>query len=462
MNHNVLFWADATKDPSEKENSLEGIEDSNVLWDVKMRGDFDTSPLIIGNRLVLLWKDSMYHHLHGTIYIFDLLMGNVIQKMELPASSNIIKNIFSVDDKIYGIAGGKLYEIGIPSGNITLVSYIPETFILDNNRSPILLKDKIIIPTDLPICISLVDFNVIWNLNNILPDDFSVLSFTGNDNICSLIILKQGYPHMLIIDSSDGSIIWLSDPLPLLSSTMIKNDIIYCGGKKIYAFTMDGSTLWEFEPEDRLISNMIVKHDMLYFSDVSHTLYCIQNGNLIWKKELMVSPWYYESYLQEAENVLYCFNNFGTPESVLNSTVHAINLENGDELWNITFKNSCYIKASPIISDNIVIIGTVGGRIIALTSDPQLFEQQGDAFLSQELPDKAAESYRKASELYERSGNQEKAQEMEEKITQLELSTESVVPSKTQSLIFPILGILGIVIVSTFLYVFVIQKRSKN
>ena len=71
--------------------------------------------------------------------------------------------------------------------------------------------------------------------------------------------------------------------------------------------------------------------------------------------------------------------------------------------------------------------------LMALASDPELFVKQGDAFLSEDLRDRAISSYEKAAELYEREGNTSQSQEMRERIQELENQPESPPPESTPS-----------------------------
>ena len=74
------------------------------------------------------------------------------------------------------------------------------------------------------------------------------------------------------------------------------------------------------------------------------------------------------------------------------------------------------------------MIGNTDGELIALASDPDLFMEQGDAFLSKGLRNQAISSYKKAAELYEKKGDTSRSQDVQERIHELEDEPESSLP----------------------------------
>jgi outer membrane protein assembly factor BamB len=442
-----------------------GPEAPEILWKTELvKGGFDTSPFIIEEGILALSKDDIYHILTTKIVLFDFITGDVLQEfIPVTPKKQVIFEVFPVDGQVMGTSITDIYKIDFVSKTGVFLSEIPRRSYGTLDSYPIILMDRIIFPTHPPVCFSKSDFNMMWDLHITLDENLHPYNLAGDEDIVVFIIAEEGITKLLAVNPSTGSIRWESDPLPLSLWITLGENTLYCGGEKLWAYDTLGNEIWHFTPDERIVSNIVLGPDALYSVDNSNHLYKIGlDGTLIWKTDCQVSPWYYNTHLVGAGHILYCLRNEGTPDSVTKSSISAFDMNTGTEMWELESDPPSNIIAAPVVAGGVLIITKENGAIVALASDPHLFEQQGDAFLSQELPDKAAESYRKASELYERSGNQEKTQEMHEKITQLELSSESAIPSKTQSLIFPILCILGIVIVSTFLYVFVIQKRSKK
>jgi hypothetical protein len=194
-------------------------------------------------------------------------------------------------------------------------------------------------------------------------------------------------------------------------------------------------------------------------------IFCIDkfSGNLLWETQREELP-----FTRKGLPILRTFI-MGTRNTIICSDIFDMTCfspENGEKLWNVHFQDSVdhrWQKPCPAITEGIIIVNGEenSNSLLAIASNPQLFAQQGDAFLSQGIPDKAAESYRKASDLYERKGDQEKAQEMQEKISKLESSPEPMIPSKIQSYVLFVTLMLGIVIISILMYAFEIRKRSK-
>jgi hypothetical protein len=430
-------WADYVGNPQRTAyTACDGPDKPEILWKATIPGDFDTPPFIMGDNVLILCKDDMYHTSRTTIVILDLLTGNVLQKfVPLIPNEHYTFEIFPLENQIIGTSFTGIYDIDLDSEKGALLTEIPHKFYGTPNLYPVVLEDILIFPTDPPVCLSKSDFDTAWNAGDILPyPDSHPYNLAGDETIVVFIMEKGGITRLLAVEPSTGMVEWMSDPLPLSLWLALGEDTIYCGGRNLWTLDNRGSELWHFEPDQRIASNIVLGPDAVYIADYSHSLYKIGlDGTLMWKTEWDLSPWYYETHLIGAGNTLYCIGTSGGPDLVTGSYVTAFNMEDGSKMWNLEFESSSYIRAAPAIADGILVIGRVGGIIMALASDPHLFVRQGDAFLSEGLKDEAISSYEKAAQLYEERGDLTESREIQERILELENSDKTKLPELTTS-----------------------------
>ncbi len=408
-----------------------GPEVPEILWRAALvPGGFDTPPFIVEEGVLVLSKDNIYHVSTTKIVLLDLLTGNVLQEfVPVIPEEYLILEAFPVDARIMGRSTYGIYEVDLVSKTSRLLTEIPIRSLGTGDSYPIILMDKIIFPTYPPVCFSKSDFHMIWTLNTILDLNLRPYNLAGDESIVVFVMAEEGLTRLLAVDPSNGSIKWESDPLPLSLWVALKENTIYCGGEKLWAYDRQGKELWHFAPEERIASNIVLGQDAVYIVDYSNHLYKIGlDGTLIWKRDCEVSPWYYNTHLVGAGNILYCLASSGDPDLVTRSCITAFDMSNGTEMWELESKPPSNIVAAPAVSEGILVVVKENGAIVALASDPDLFAEQGGAFLSRDLPEKAIDSYRKAAELYGRNEDLSKAEEVEKIIHGLENQLQTVAP----------------------------------
>jgi len=441
-----------------------GPDFPEILWESELPGYPEIITISDGQAIVLYRKENLPYPETG-IALIDVLTG--IVREESLAGVTSLESVYPVQDILMGMThGGWIYRIDPVSGEVKWDIKNPDTAYPDPEYMyPVILPDKIIFPTHPVICRAVNDFNILWDLESTQD---SHIPYTGTTSIAASrkrvhIVLKTGNTSQLLTVKSDsGQLLWSKELN--LQNIVTNGPLLFGYQDTIYAWDAEtGDLKWTYELES-INSNMLAGPDYVCVADDSHIFSLdTHSGVLLWKAQRGESS-INRKGLPIPSHIV------GTNNSVIWSDIFDVTCfspRDGSQLWNIHLQDSVdsrWQNPCPAIIEGILIVNGKehSDALLAITSDPQLFAQQGDAFLSRELPDKAVESYKKASELYERMGNHEKAQEMGEKISQLESSLEPIIPSKIQFLILPLSLILGIVIISTFLYVFVIQKRSKN
>ena len=435
-----------------------GPDMPEVLWKVSTPGAFDTSPFIVGGEVLVLWKNDMYHLSKTKVILLDLMTGDILEEVIPPVPEEYhIFEVFPVDNRIIGLSFRGIYEIDVASGKTVLLTKIPEKssnlqetqqtdsedrtgrpFYYTSNRYPLILEDKIVFPTSPAVCFSKSDFSTVWNLEEVAPNlSLDTYSVVGDRDIV-FFLAKNGVSQLIAVDLQSGALKWVSDPLPLALWLALGDDTVYCGGRSLWAFKRDGSSLWEFSPAEDIVSNVVVGPNGIYCADAAHNLYKIDpNGNLIWKVEWQGSPCF-QSHLIGAGDILYSIENLG--DSAIEpsgSQVTAYSMEDGSKLWCLYFGDSSWTRAPPALANGILVVGRVGGTITAVASDPELYMLQGDAYLSKGNTEKAINSYEKAAELYEKKGDTSRSQEILNRIQDLENQPGSSTPSSPEPTALP-------------------------
>ncbi|MBU7018640.1 MAG: PQQ-binding-like beta-propeller repeat protein [Theionarchaea archaeon] len=411
-------WADYLGNPQRTGYSGDnGPEMPETLWEVNIPGDFDTSPFIAGDKVLLLWKDDMYHLVKTKVFLLDLCTGDIEKEL----NSDLIFKAFFMDDHILGVSIETIHEIDRISGEITFLSFMPKKSFVMTSLYPLILEDRIVIPTTPVVCLSSSDFHTLWTLGDTSDSDLEPVCLAGDESLIIFVARKNGIAQLVAVDPSNGIIKWRIDPLRGARWLAMGKDAIYCGGRNLWAFDRDGKQLWVFFPHEGIVSNIVVGKDALYIVDEANTLCKVDfSGSLVWKTEWEVSPWFYETHLLGTGDILYCIGNYGDAVSVDRSQVTAHSMEDGSRLWDVEFGPSQYVKGSPALAGGVLVIGTTNGTVIALASDPELYVRQGDALLSKNLREKAIDSYKKAAEFYEKKGNMNRSQEIQMQIELIE------------------------------------------
>jgi outer membrane protein assembly factor BamB len=414
------------------------------LWRADFPGEFDTPPFIIDDKVVILLRNPVEYPWKSKVLVLDLVTGKVLHKSEVETDEPFFK-IFPVGDKILGISGLELYEIDLSSEKVDfLVPFAGKTF-GGSLIYPVVLKDKIVLPTTPALCLSRPDFSVTWELSQLtFEKDLTPLKLAGDETLAVFIVSPyEGY-HILFVDPSTGSLKWQSDLLPSASWLALGEGVVYCGGRNLWAFDRKGSALWEFEPEDYIVSNIVVSPDSVYIGDAAQNLYRIDlNGKEIWKTEGEIyslctdrgTVLCCDTFLIGAGDFLYCVGSFEDQGSVIT----AYRTEDGSKVWRFQFEIPepftvppfGQIRAPPATANGILVLGTMTGEIIAFASDPDLYEKQGDAFLDAGKTENAITSYEKAVELYKKKGDESHIEEIQQKIEEIENSLTTPPPETT-------------------------------
>ena len=422
--------------------SCNGPDSPEILWEFTLDGIADT-PFIVGDKLIIV--SGSYFGIppplepppDTNITVIDLLTGILLQKIVPDVVPTIA---YPVGDAVLFSSGARLYELDFSSEEMSLVSKIPEKcslYRVFQDCYPLVFQDKMVLPSKSVVCLSRSDYSTLWNLETSLDslhcENAEVLNIAASMDQVYIVLEEKG-KKVLAVNSETGELIWMNDLE--VSNIAADGSVVYAAGDNLYALDAHtGELLWTFE-SDYARSNIAVGPTAVYITDYQNYLYAVgkETGKIKWKSHWEEADWI--TYIIVARDTVICSN-------ILNLTVFSA--EDGTELWNMHFRDfsgPSPRKPCPAIAEGILVVPRKGCQmkgdsfvverpeiLLALASDPDVFVKQGDAFLSKSLKDQAVNSYEKAAELYERKGDLNKFQEIQEKIHELENQQETVPPT---------------------------------
>jgi len=435
----------------------EGPDSPEILWEVELS-------CLAGNPFIS--KDRVVVECGGKAVLIDLLTDTLLS--EATANVESLTGAYPVGDTILGTTrGGWLYRINPVTGDAPFDVKIPDRFHCFVHCPPIVLSDRMIFPSTPVVCLSRDDYSTLWDLQSSLgplyPEDGEVQMIAASSKRLYIVIREVEEKKIWTVDSDTGEFLWAKDGFEI-SVIATDGSVLFAGGEGLYALdTETGELLWLFEFEsDYLSSNIVVGPHAVYATD-EEKLYSVDKttGVLNWKVQWEGNP-FWITYIVGMKNIVIC-------SDVRN--LSCFSAEDGTEIWNIHFADFIDLnpkKPCPAAAKGILIVGGKEGsnRILALASDPDLFVKQGDAFLSEGMKDQAIDSYKKAAQLYEKEGNLNKSQEMQQKVYELENQQESTSEPSTPPESPPVtfnFSIVGIVVLAVTLFgIFIVYYFVKR
>ena len=190
-------------------------------------------------------------------------------------------------------------------------------------------------------------------------------------------LLEGGYNNKIYqIDLEDGSSAeffteaknrWIGSPL-------LVEDTLYAPNSNgtLYALTLDGESIWEFETDAAIWAAPVYADGRLYVASQDHHLYAINanTGDLIWDADLGASA--VSSPVLAEDGTLY-LGTFG-------SEVFAIDSKGGAVLWKVNTEG--WVWGSPVIGpENTLFVTDLNANLYAIDTFEHaiLWEKQVDS-----------------------------------------------------------------------------------
>lgn len=433
-----------------------------VLWEVALEGEA-SNPFIVGDKVVVwcntycVFPNPPDRAPKPNVAVIDLMTGTLLQQVfgKGDLAEYFPTYVYPVrEDVLLGEVRDVLYEIDLVSEECSPISEIPSGYHCLYGCYPVVLPDRIVLPTTPVVCLSKKDYSVLWDLKSSLgalyPVNSEILNIAASDNRLYVIIEVKNNRRIWAVDVTTGEFIWMSNRVAA-SRIAADGSHVFAGGDIVYALDSEtGKTLWKFEidpAQSRTLagirSNIVVGSDAVYFTDQNYVYAVDKNtGEVTWK-----NPWeeirFRRTYIVGAEDTIMC-------SSILDLT--AFSAEEGTKLWNIHFPD-CLDAARenpcPAVADDIVMV--VKRRsyrknnihywgpctLIAYASNPDVLVRQGDTFFLEGLTEKAINSYKKAARLYGNRGDLSRSYEVLNRIYELENPSETTETVPPESPVTP-------------------------
>jgi outer membrane protein assembly factor BamB len=204
--------------------------------------------------------------------------------------------------------------------------------------------------------------NLLWSL----PTENALWGTPAMDG--SMVFLPAMDHHLYALDAETGEKRWVSSELgAALAGTpaLGKNGEVFVGtlGSEMIALSQqDGSVIWRFPTNGWVWSGATLVEDVLYFGDLSGTLYAVNasDGTLRWKIQPETAT---KRGIAGAPLVLGDTLYFVSESGNL----FAVALDGGTPRWNKTFKGKLY--SGPFAAGDTILIAPVGSEELLIALD---------------------------------------------------------------------------------------------
>lgn len=183
------------------------------------------------------------------------------------------------------------------------------------------------------------------------------LFFTSGDGVC------------YALNSNTGAKIWKA---PISES--IFSSPIHTNGRLLFGASdscmncissKDGSILWKFKTDGFIKAKPAINFDKVLFGSWDGYFYCISlhDGNLRWKRQIAENFY----YAPATSNPLIVSNRVYFTSH--DHKVHALDLDSGEIVWEHSDSEHQAGYSSPNTFDDKIILGSLSGRLFALSED---------------------------------------------------------------------------------------------
>ena len=357
-------------------DALPGPTHGTLAWvfrdEESMAADFSSSPAIVGNRLYIGSSHGSIFSRGGATYCIDTVSKQVIWR------HNSSIPIFSPP----AVAGGRVYigEGYHQDSNCHLRCLDAKTGDLiwsfgttsHVESTPFISQGKLYFTAgaDGVYCIDALEGQEIWHYKGIHAD-MSPVVHEGN------VYFGTGYGDykILAVDAETGAETWSKQmPYPVWGSPSVNGDLVFFGlgrgnfsdsapipaGKVVALNVETGDTVWEYEPEDAVLTAIAIQDGYVIFGSRDGYVYCLQetDGKLAWQTDLggpvVSSP-------AVTPEVVYA--------ATKNGYLYALAADSGEMQWEFntrTVARNIEFYSSPAVANGLLYIGSSDRYIFCL------------------------------------------------------------------------------------------------
>jgi outer membrane protein assembly factor BamB len=229
------------------------------------------------------------------------------------------------------------------------------TFIGDNNSSPIIYRENVIISaTNNIYSLSLKDGNYNWSIDlkkeGYITAGISVPVADNGKIYYGLRGKDDSEGYLYCLDEKDGSTVWRFQAFgPVRTSPVIAGDKVIFGADNGTMYCLDvesGEKLWIFHTSDKIRSSPAIYHNKVYFGSNDMCIYCIDinSGRLSWKFKA-----------DDIINTTPAISDDRIFFSANDTNIYCLDTEDGDLIWK--YNKDDLIFTSPTICGDKLLIG---------------------------------------------------------------------------------------------------------
>ena len=344
--------------------ACDGPDAPEILWKTSIDGGTDTPPLIIGDTLLILRKDSCAHHRESSLLKMNLFTGEVEGRVD-SSTQGLFFDFFSDGVHEYLKGHKEIWRVDFDKQTLEFVASV------SNLRCrfrchPIILEDKIVYPTAPLFCFSRPDFTVLWNTDSVLPDhtNTKIMNAAVNNSYVFVITEQQATKEFYALHLDTGEIAWSCKTPTNMFSIAVDGSTLFIGGDTLRALDTDtGDLLWEVTPQENIYANLIVGPDHIFAADHGRKIYAIDKttGKVIWKTEK--EPDIGWTFLAGGGTFLYCASGLGE-----RSKISCFSTQDGTKVWEYIFDQE--IHTHPALSQGVLVVALLRGDIYAFATEP--------------------------------------------------------------------------------------------
>ncbi len=355
--------------------TCDGPEDSTILWKLSLAGETDTPPLVIGDTLFVLKKNSCAHLIQSSIMKINLYTGKVIGQMDSEEWTPYYR-FFTDGTDVYLLGENTQFEdmleiwrVDFDRQELLSVASIPGRCCEYQSRA-LILDNKIVYPSTPLICFSCPDFGILWSTDAILPDQetIGIENAVADEHHVFVITASSNERQIYAFHLNTGAVAWSHTiPKNLLEITL-EESTLYMGREELLALDAEtGKTLWKFKPRGVISCNLVIGQTSIFAADTENQLYALdkKTGREVWRTQWEGDPGW--TSLVGGGRFLYCTSGHGEESRLI-----CFQADNGERLWEYRFSSP--IHTQPCLTQGILIVALLRGDIYAFATSPVLQE----------------------------------------------------------------------------------------
>jgi outer membrane protein assembly factor BamB len=348
--------------------TCDGPHTDGILWKISIDGETDSAPLVSGDTLLILRKDSCAHLNESSLLKLNVLTGEITGRLD-SEWWNPYFDMFFDGINAYVVGDEEILKADFDQQKTIAVAAIPQVCYSYPDCHALILKDRIVYPSTPLVCLSRSDFNMLWSSDLLFldHDEVKIRSVAADSSYLYVVTEWDSTEKLHAMDIYTGTISW-SRTLTDIWTIAVEGSTLYAGGENIIALDAGtGKNLWKFTPEGKVFTDLVVGPEYIFAADSQDRLYALDKttGRMAWETGWQgTTGW---AFLVGGGQFLYCASSLGEK-----SKLTCFRTEDGKMTWEYEFSSP--IHTQPCLSEGILIVALLRGEIYAFATSTVLQE----------------------------------------------------------------------------------------